>query len=262
MAERIRALIAIGFRVLGAAAADRVENDENGAGHAPLSYGRGVGGEGLPDDRGRLPSATFSRGRRERAAIIVQPHWLTTRVECRLVGEGGGEQRARVVVLRRAEDRPRFAALHHLAAPHHDDFARQRPHDPQIMRNEQIGEVATALQVAQQIDDLRLDRHVQGRRRLVEHHEARIERHRARNGDALALAAGELVRIAIERRWIEPGVGERAFHDAAPLGGVHLRPLRDQPLLDDLGHRHAWAKRTIRVLENDLHLAPKWPHGL
>ena len=67
----------------------------------------------------------------------------------RLVGEGGGEQSARIVVLRRAEDRTRLSALDHFASPHHNDFAGQSPHDSQIMGNEQIGEVATPLQFAQ-----------------------------------------------------------------------------------------------------------------
>jgi hypothetical protein len=33
MAERVRALVAIGFGVLRAAAADRIEDDQDGAGH-------------------------------------------------------------------------------------------------------------------------------------------------------------------------------------------------------------------------------------
>ena len=46
----------------------------------------------------------------------------------------------------------------------------------------------------QQVQDLRADRHVERGHRLVQHHELRRERERARDGDALALAAGELVR--------------------------------------------------------------------
>ena len=132
----------------------------------------------------------------------------------------------------------------------------------QIVRDEQIGEIAALLQIAQEIDDLRLDRHVERRGRLVEHHEFRVERHRPGDGDALALPAGELVRVAVEGRWVEPGVGERPLDDAAALGGVELRPLRDQAFLDDLGDRHAGRERAERILKDDLHLAPRagaWP---
>ena len=55
-----------------------------------------------------------------------------------------------------------------------------------------------ALQRLQQIDDLRLDRHVERRHRLVADDQLRLEDHRPRDADALALAAGELVRIAVD----------------------------------------------------------------
>jgi hypothetical protein len=45
-----------------------------------------------------------------------------------------------------------------------------------------------SLQVHHQVDDLRLDRDVQRRHRLVGH-DLGLERQRARDGDALALAA-------------------------------------------------------------------------
>ena len=49
----------------------------------------------------------------------------------------------------------------------------------------------------QQVDDLRLDRHVERRDRLVGHDQLRVERERAGDADALPLAAGELVRVAV-----------------------------------------------------------------
>ena len=88
------------------------------------------------DPHPALPGDLLPEGEGALAAFRGRRSLIDDGVERRLIGEGGGEQGARVVVLRRAEDRPRVAALHHLAAPHHDDFARQRPHDPQIMGNE------------------------------------------------------------------------------------------------------------------------------
>ena len=49
----------------------------------------------------------------------------------------------------------------------------------------------------EQIDDLALDRNVERGNRLVADDELRLDRKRARDADALALAAGELMRIAI-----------------------------------------------------------------
>ena len=87
----------------------------------------------------------------------------------------------------------------------------------QIVADEHVGEVAPLLQVAQQLDDLRLHGHVEGRGRLVEHDELRLERHGAGDGDALALAAGEFVRVAVHRRRIEADIGERLRDDLAAL---------------------------------------------
>ena len=56
------------------------------------------------------------------------------------------------------------------------------------------------LQIHQQIDDLRLNRHIQRGHRFVADDQLRIERQRARDADALALAAGEFVRIRLHQR--------------------------------------------------------------
>ena len=50
---------------------------------------------------------------------------------------------------------------------------------------------------SQQVDDLRLDRHVERGHRLVADDQLRLARERPGDADALALAAGELVRIAV-----------------------------------------------------------------
>ena len=55
---------------------------------------------------------------------------------------------------------------------------------------------SSLLQILQQVDDLRLDRHVERRDRLVADDQVGLGSERAGDADALALAAGELVRIA------------------------------------------------------------------
>ncbi len=72
----------------------------------------------------------------------------------------------------------------------------QRPHHPQIVADEQIPQLVIGLQLLQQIHDLRLHRHVQRAGRLIQHHEARFQHDGPGDGDALALAAAEFVRIA------------------------------------------------------------------
>jgi hypothetical protein len=58
------------------------------------------------------------------------------------------------------------------------------------MGDEQVGDAEPLLQILEQVDDLRLDRHVKGGDRLVGDDQARLERDGAGYADALALASG------------------------------------------------------------------------
>ena len=86
---------------------------------------------------------------------------------------------------------------------------------------------------------------------------------RARDRDALALAAGEFVRIAVAA---SPDRGRprrapsttRASRSAADSDGSCTL----QPLADDVADRHARAERAEGVLEDDLHVAAERPHLL
>ena len=56
------------------------------------------------------------------------------------------------------------------------------------------------MQVGEEFEDLRLHRHVEGRRRLVGDQHVRIVGERHGDHHPLALAAGQLVRIGIDAR--------------------------------------------------------------
>ena len=130
MAERFGSLIAVSLGVLCAAAADRIEDDEDGAGHPrPATVLRTVpllrGGRSTR----RWRSSPAKRGDHatcEGASIAA--HWLPRS------SVASWRRRRRTTPScshsGRAEYIPRFAALDHLAAPHDDDVARERPHDP------------------------------------------------------------------------------------------------------------------------------------
>ena len=55
------------------------------------------------------------------------------------------------------------------------------------------------LQVLHQVEDLGLDGHVEGRHRLVGHDQLGLEGQGPGQADPLALAAGELVGVAVDR---------------------------------------------------------------
>ena len=81
-------------------------------------------------------------------------------------------------------------------------------HHGEIVRDEKISQSEFLLQILQQIDDLRLHRNIERTDRLVADDELRIHRERPGNPHPLALAAAELMRIAVEMIFREPDLVE------------------------------------------------------
>ena len=79
----------------------------------------------------------------------------------------GGQQLARVRVLRIVEDRGARADLDDLAEIHHRDAVADALDHGHVVRDEEIGEPELRLQVEHQVEHLRLDRHIERRNRLV-----------------------------------------------------------------------------------------------
>ena len=88
------------------------------------------------------------------------------------------------------------ADLGDLAEIHHQHPVGDEAHDVEVVADEDVGQAELLLEVHEQVQHLRLDRLVERRDGLVEDDQARLERERAGDVDALALAARQLVRIA------------------------------------------------------------------
>src|SRR5580698_9543650 len=115
-----------------------------------------------------------------------------------------------------------------------------------------------ALQIDQQVDDLGLDRYVERRHRLVAHDQLRPERQRPRDADALALTAGELMRIVLHLIRPQPDLIEQLGNPL--LFGAACRQSMDAEwFADDIAGRHARIERGERILEDDLHRTPMRP---
>ncbi len=91
-----------------------------------------------------------------------------------------------------------------LAEIHDRDAVADVLDDGEVVRDEEVGEAEFVLQIAQQIDHLRLHRDVERGDRLVADDEARVQCERAGDADALALTAGKFVRVAVERLGAQP----------------------------------------------------------
>ena len=123
------------------------------------------------------------------------------------------------------------------------------PHHRQVMRHHHIGERMFLPQVGQQIKDLGLHGHIQRRGRLVQQQQARLGGQRPGNGDALALSARELVRIAKAELLPEAHVIEQLGHTPVDLAET----VQMQGLAQHLIDRMARVQRGVRVLKHHLH---------
>src|ERR1019366_7271357 len=147
------------------------------------------------------------------------------------------------------------------AALHHDDVVGEVLDDADVVRDEEKRQAEIALQLGQEVEDLRLDRYVECRRRLVADDESWLHRQGARDGDALALAAGEFVRIALERVAAHADLLDELLESRAPGAGIHLRAQRLQAFFEDCEHTHARVQRREGILEDDLDLPPRSAQG-
>ena len=129
---------------------------------------------------------------------------------------------------------PRCCRLHDLAAIHHHDAVADAFDHRKIMADEQAGKSEPVAQIAQQIEDLRLHGHVEGRNRLVRDHEFGLRDQRAGNGDALALTARKLVRKPVAEFGTQPdGLQHRVDAPRGRRAGQHaLAESLDLPLSD------------------------------
>ena len=107
----------------------------------------------------------------------------------------GLHQALRIRVLRIREDLPRIRFLYDLTKVHDDHAVTGFQYDGQIMRDENDARARLLFQLRDEAQDLRLNGHIEGGRRLVRNQHGGFTDQSDRDHDALAHAAGQLVRI-------------------------------------------------------------------
>ena len=114
----------------------------------------------------------------------------------------------------RTEDLRGGACFHDAAALHDGDARGELRYDGQAVRNQQVGEGKIALQILEQLQDLRADGNVECGDRFVGHDQARAQHQGAGDADALPLASGKLVRVAAKDLFSQADCAERFGHSA------------------------------------------------
>ena len=110
-------------------------------------------------------------------------------------------------MLRLGEDAARRPGLDDLAVLQDDELIAKRRNDAEVVRDEHQRHVGC--QPLEQLDDAHTGGEIEGADRLVGEQQCRSCHDGAGYGDALALAAGELVRIAVDDIGLEPGGNQR-----------------------------------------------------
>src|SRR5438067_11242125 len=93
---------------------------------------------------------------------------------------------------------PLRSYLDELTQVHHANAFAHVIDRPEVMRDQEHGELEVVLQCSQQVENLRLDRYVQRRNRLIGDDEPRLHGQRSRDDQALPLSTTELMRVAFE----------------------------------------------------------------
>ena len=142
--------------------------------------------------------------------------------------------------------------LHEHARVHHVDALAHAGDDAEVVRDHDQRRVLLGDELTQQVEDLRLDRHVERGRRLVGDQELRLAGERHRDHRALAHAARELVRVVAGAAAFALGMPTRSRSSAARsfasrLAHVEVRLERLADLAPDREHR---VQARHRVLED------------
>jgi len=98
---------------------------------------------------------------------------------------------------------------------HHGDPSGEIAHYRHGVGDEQVGQAEVPLQLGEEIDDLGADTDIEGRDRFIAHDELWAQRQGSGYADALALSAGELVRVAAAGGFVEAH-GTQEFGNAGP----------------------------------------------
>jgi len=213
----------------------------------------------LAADLGGVAAArveTASRGRHDRARHVALEHDLHPAVgQVGVRDRNRGQQGLGVGVDGPLVELLGRRDLHDLAQVHDRDAVRHVPDHAQVVSDEDVGKVQLVLQVIEQVDHLGADRDVEGGDRLVGDDQLRVQGQRPGHADPLPLAAGELVRIAVDVLRRQADEVEQFAHPALDL--VPVPALVDaQGLGEYLADSLARVERRVRVLEHHLQLAP------
>ncbi|VTR68114.1 hypothetical protein DESC_690051 [Desulfosarcina cetonica] len=232
------------------------------AGHPPVAIGREGRVLGLADRTGiGAAGVKPTAGRQVHGAGNVAPENQSLPVTAARVGKRHGrDEKTGIGMAGAPENIIRMTQFNGLAQEHHADPVGDVAHHPEIVGDEQVGQLQAFLQILEQIEDLGLDGNIQGGDGLVANHEGGVRGQGPGDADALALPAAELVRV------VPPGFPAQA-HEVQEFRNAPIdhRPVAVAVGQEGFGENAAHAQPRIKggvgILEDDLHLFAQLAQG-
>src|SRR4051794_1215878 len=163
----------------------------------------------------------------------------------------GIQQRAGVVVLGVLQHLGCKALLDDPAAVHHRGTIGYVTYDAEVVADEEQRHAEVTPQIVEQVEDLRLNEHVQRADGLIRDDQARARGERRRDRDALALPAGQRRGAAVAKRAGQPDLLEQLGHARVALGW-RPDPLRVERLANRAADGPAGVERAVGILEDRL----------
>ena len=178
-------------------------------------------------------------------------HTLTLALGERVRLRDGGEQRFGIGMHGMGIELVALGQLHHLAVIHDADAVREILDHAEVVRDEHDGQAQFILQVIEQVDHLRLNGHVQGGHGFIGDNELGSCDYCPRNADALALAAGKLMRIPGGMLFREPHLFQCA--DDLAVHFLLVQAAEHEALADDLLNGHSGIQGINGILKDHGH---------
>lgn len=121
------------------------------------------------------------------------------------------------------------------------------------MADNYISQMICFFEIGQEINDLALDRNIQGRQGFVGNDEVRAQDERPREGNPLTLTAAELMGVFVEIMRLQADLSQ-GFFDLFDPGQCVADLVNDQRFTNNLSDTEPWIERSIGVLEEQMHL--------
>ena len=198
----------------------------------------------------RQPGGRIDQVRHRAADRLQADLVLAVEVDAR----NGADQALRIGMVRVLEQPVDGGLLDHLAGIHHHHALRGFRHHAHGMGDQHHRHAEALLHVLQQIEDLRLDGDVERGGGLVGDHQLGLAGQRHRDHDALAHAAGELVRIVVHAACALGICTSFSISTARASAALSVRPLAAQAFGDLLADGQHRIERGHRLLEDEADL--------